>query len=73
MKQIGFAKDADDALLAVDDRQGADIVIHQKLHCFRNFVFGPDCHDVADHHIARVHSLPPNSRRWHFTLLQVLV
>ena len=56
MEQIGLAEDTYDAPLAVDDRKSADVMLHQQLYSIRHGFIWAHSHNVADHHIPRVHA-----------------
>ena len=52
MQQIGFAENAEDIAIGIDDGQSANVVIGKQPHRRRDLVIRPDCDDVPDHHIA---------------------
>ena len=56
MQQISFAQHAEDMVFGVDDRQGADIMIDEQAYGRRDIVVRSDRHNLADHHIARIHN-----------------
>jgi hypothetical protein len=61
-QQIGLADHADHLEVAVDHREGADIVLDEKLDNRGSLRVGRDRDDVSHHDVRSPHRRPPYDR-----------